>query len=145
MGLKKKPSGLCLHPFGNHIECSKVWCHHKRNPTTSKYFSFLYGQPLKIEVLQQDLETIFNKQKQHSSILANLGSTESNEIFKKPVAFKAPKSILLSRSITYRLVLVLSRRTKGKATYLIQVLMHLNRYYKYILSCVGFFFQNFIY
>uniref|UniRef100_A0A8W8JLI7 Mutator-like transposase domain-containing protein n=1 Tax=Magallana gigas TaxID=29159 RepID=A0A8W8JLI7_MAGGI len=58
---------LSLHPFGNHIECSEVWCHHKRNPTTSKYSSLPYGKPLKGEVLQQDLENTFHKLKKHST------------------------------------------------------------------------------
>lgn len=44
-GIEKGLSALSLHPFGNHIECSEVWCHHKRNPTTSKYSSLHYGKP----------------------------------------------------------------------------------------------------
>uniref|UniRef100_A0A8W8P2F2 Exonuclease domain-containing protein n=1 Tax=Magallana gigas TaxID=29159 RepID=A0A8W8P2F2_MAGGI len=66
-GIEKGLLALSLHPFGNHIECSEVWCQHKRNPTTSKYSSLPYGKPLKGEVLQQDLENTFHKLKKHST------------------------------------------------------------------------------
>lgn len=119
-GIEKSLSALSLHPFGNHIECSEVWCHHKRNPTTSKYSSLPYGKPLKGEVLQQDLENTFHKLKKHSSKLANLGSTQANESFNKSVASKAPKSRLFSRSIGYRVAASVAQKNMGES-YLIQV------------------------
>ncbi|XP_062592816.1 uncharacterized protein LOC134254308, partial [Saccostrea cucullata] len=119
-GIEKGLSALSLHPFGNHVECNEVWCHHKRNPATSKYSSLPFGQPLKSEELQQSLEAIFNKLKKHSFKLANLGSTQRNENFNQIVASKAPKSRLYSRTIGYRVAASVAQKNLGE-NYLIQV------------------------
>ncbi|XP_062588881.1 uncharacterized protein LOC134250534 isoform X2 [Saccostrea cucullata] len=118
-GIEKGLTALSSHPFDNHNECDKVWCHHKRDPT-KKFTSLPYGRPLENKDLQQDLEDIFNKLKKHSQKLANLGSTQQNESFNKTVASKAPKNRLFSRTITYRVAASVAQKNIGQG-YLMQV------------------------
>lgn len=117
-GIEKGLTALSFHPFDNHKECDKLWCHHKRDPTR-KFTSLPYGRPLENKALQQDLEGIFNKLKKHSQKLANLGSTQPNESFNKTVASKAPKNRLFSRTITYRVAASVAQKNIGQG-YLVQ-------------------------
>ena len=66
-GIEKSLTALSLHPFGNHTECSDVWCQHLSN-SAKKYNSLPYGRPLESKALQEDIAAIFNKLKKHTQL-----------------------------------------------------------------------------